>query len=77
LLKPEIRTGAIWLYNEDKIVHIHLAVEGWIEKGVFIKIQLADSVEKGRLIRLCIRRLLVNAAEEFCLCVKPPKDKAA
>ncbi|MCW8356438.1 efflux RND transporter periplasmic adaptor subunit [Marinomonas pontica] len=63
VLKPDIRTVGYLAYNEDKIVHIHPRVEGWIEKS-FIKFN-GDSVEKGQPLFDLYSPTLVNAQEEF------------
>ncbi|MFT6406337.1 MAG: Cu(I)/Ag(I) efflux system membrane fusion protein [Marinomonas primoryensis] len=72
MLKPEIRTVGYLAYNEDKIVHIHPRVEGWIEKS-FIKSN-GDSVEKGQPLFDLYSPTLVNAQEEFVFALAR-KDK--
>ncbi|ETI60463.1 efflux RND transporter periplasmic adaptor subunit [Marinomonas profundimaris] len=72
MLKPDIRTVGYLAYNEDKIVHIHPRVEGWIEKS-FIKSN-GDSVEKGQPLFDLYSPTLVNAQEEFVFALAR-KDK--
>ncbi|MBJ7539911.1 efflux RND transporter periplasmic adaptor subunit [Marinomonas transparens] len=72
MLKPDIRTVGYLAYNEDKIVHIHPRVEGWVEKS-FIKSN-GDSVEKGQPLFDLYSPTLVNAQEEFVFALAR-KDK--
>ncbi|MGJ8647670.1 MAG: efflux RND transporter periplasmic adaptor subunit [Marinomonas colpomeniae] len=63
MLKPDIRTVGYVVYNDDKIIHLHPRVEGWIEKS-FIKSN-GDSIKKGQPLFDLYSPTLVNAQEEF------------
>lgn len=63
MLTPEIRTVGYVTYNDDRIVHLHPRVEGWIEKS-FIKSN-GDAIKKGQPLFDLYSPTLVNAQEEF------------
>ncbi|MDH5435584.1 MAG: efflux RND transporter periplasmic adaptor subunit [Gammaproteobacteria bacterium] len=50
-------------YDEDKMSHIHLRTDGWIEK-LFVKAE-GDRVSKGDVLFQLYSPVLVNAQEEF------------
>ena len=50
-------------YDEDRMSHIHLRTDGWIEK-LFVKSE-GDTVRKGDVLFLLYSPTLVNAQEEF------------
>ncbi len=50
-------------YDEDRMSHIHLRTDGWIEK-LFVK-SAGDTVRKGDVLFLLYSPTLVNAQEEF------------
>ena len=50
-------------YDEDRMSHIHLRTDGWIEK-LFVKSE-GDTVLKGDVLFLLYSPTLVNAQEEF------------
>ncbi len=64
-LHTEINTVGYVAYNEDKLVHIHPRVQGWIEK-LYIK-SVGDPVEKGQPLYDIYSPELVNAQEELLL----------
>lgn len=65
LMEPLISTVGYVQYNEDKLVHIHPRVEGWIEK-LYVKAK-GDPVEKGEPLYELYSPALVNAQEELVL----------
>ncbi len=64
-LETEINTVGYVQYDEDKIVHIHPRVEGWIET-LYVK-SLGDRVEKGQILYEIYSPALVNAQQELLL----------
>jgi Cu(I)/Ag(I) efflux system membrane fusion protein len=62
-LSPEVRTVGYLQYNQDKIIHIHPRVEGWIEKS-FVN-TTGDPVKKGQALYDLYSPELVNAQEEL------------
>jgi Cu(I)/Ag(I) efflux system membrane fusion protein len=67
-LNTEIKTVGYVSYNEDKLVHIHPRVEGWIEK-LYIQ-AIGDPVEKNQPLYDIYSPELVNAQEEFLLALE-------
>ncbi len=67
-LKGKINTVGIIQYDENKLLHIHPRVEGWIEK-LHVK-SMGDQVAKGQLLYEIYSPELVNAQEEFILALK-------
>jgi len=64
-LQSHISTVGYVQYDEDKLVHIHPRVEGWIEK-LYVK-AAGDPVEKGQPLYEIYSPALVNAQEELLL----------
>lgn len=67
-LKPlnlKIKTVGYVGYNEDKLLHIHPRVEGWVEK-LHVK-AAGDPVKKGQPLYDIYSPALVNAQEELVL----------
>ncbi len=64
-LHTQINTVGYVTYNEDKLVHIHPRVEGWIEK-LHVK-AIGDPVVKDQPLYEIYSPELVNAQEEFLL----------
>jgi len=60
-----VRTVGYVQYDEDKLVHIHPRVEGWIEK-LFAKSE-GDRVTQGQPLYSIYSPTLVNAQEELLL----------
>ncbi|MGB2739842.1 MAG: efflux RND transporter periplasmic adaptor subunit [Cognaticolwellia sp.] len=64
-LETEIKTVGYVNYNQDRLVHIHPRVSGWVEKLNINSV--GDTVEKGQAIYSLYSPELVNAQEEFVL----------
>ncbi|WP_111978749.1 efflux RND transporter periplasmic adaptor subunit [Algibacillus agarilyticus] len=64
-LHTEIKTVGYVTYNEDKLVHIHPRVQGWVEK-LHVKAE-GDPVEQGQALYDIYSPELVNAQEELLL----------
>ena len=64
-LHTEINTVGYVTYDEDKLVHIHPRVQGWIEK-LYVK-AVGDPVKKGQPLYEIYSPELVNAQEELLL----------
>jgi Cu(I)/Ag(I) efflux system membrane fusion protein len=64
-LHPQIDSVAYVQYDEDRLVHIHPRVEGWIEK-LFVK-AAGEPVVKGAPLYSLYSPQLVNAQEELLL----------
>ncbi len=64
-LHTEINTVGYVTYDEDKLVHIHPRVQGWIEK-LHVK-AIGDPVEEGQALYEIYSPELVNAQEELLL----------
>ncbi|BDX05260.1 efflux RND transporter periplasmic adaptor subunit [Planctobacterium marinum] len=67
-LNNAINTVGYVQYDEDKLLHIHPRVEGWIEK-LFVKAE-GDPVKKDAPLYTLYSPQLVNAQEEFVLALK-------
>jgi Cu(I)/Ag(I) efflux system membrane fusion protein len=65
LLHTEINTVGYVTYDEDKLVHIHPRVQGWIEK-LYVK-AVGDPVKKNQPLYDIYSPELVNAQEELLL----------
>ena len=61
----EINTVGYVAFDEDKLVHIHPRVEGWVEK-LYVK-AVGDTVKKNQALYDIYSRELVNAQEELLL----------
>lgn len=64
-LAREISTVGYVTYDENKLVHIHPRVDGWIEK-LHVKAQ-GEEVSKGQALYAIYSPELVNAQEEYLL----------
>lgn len=64
-LPDKIETVGYLRYDEDRMLHVHPRVEGWIEK-LYIKAS-GDRVEKGQPLYALYSPELVNAQEEYLL----------
>ena len=64
-LHTQINTVGYVTFDEDKLVHIHPRVEGWIEK-LYVK-AVGDPVKKDQPLYDIYSPELVNAQEEFVL----------
>jgi|SRR5690554_824510 len=67
-LDVTISTVGYVQYDEDRLVHIHPRVEGWVEK-LYVK-SAGDSVKKGEPLYTYYSPKLVNAQEELLLALK-------
>jgi len=64
-LQTEINTVGYVAYDEDKLVHIHPRVQGWIEK-LYVK-AIGDPVKRDQALYDIYSPELVNAQEELLL----------
>jgi Cu(I)/Ag(I) efflux system membrane fusion protein len=64
-LHREINTVGYVTYNEDKLVHIHPRVQGWVEK-LYVK-SVGEPVKKNQPLYDIYSPELVNAQEELLL----------
>jgi len=67
-LHTQINTVGYIVYDEDKLVHIHPRVQGWIEK-LYVK-SIGDPVKKGQALYDIYSPELVNAQEELLLALE-------
>ncbi|MFV8818352.1 efflux RND transporter periplasmic adaptor subunit [Haliea sp. E17] len=68
ILPVDIRTVGYVQYDEDRLVHVHPRVEGWIEK-LYVK-AAGDPVAPGQPLYDLYSPELVNAQEEFLLALR-------
>lgn len=68
VLDQPVNTVAYMQYDEDRLVHIHPRVEGWVEK-LYVK-AAGDPVKKGEPLYALYSPTLVNAQEELILARK-------
>jgi len=64
-LHTQINTVGYIVYDEDKLVHIHPRVQGWIDK-LYVK-SVGDPFKKGQALYDIYSPELVNAQEELLL----------
>tara|TARA_B100000745_G_C20148401_1_gene393746 strand:+ start:106 stop:1614 length:1509 start_codon:yes stop_codon:yes gene_type:complete len=64
-LHSQIKTVGYVRYDEDRLIHLHPRVEGWIEK-LYVK-AAGDPVTKGQPVYELYSPQLVNAQEELIL----------
>ncbi len=67
-LQADIRTVGYVQYDEDRLIHIHPRVEGWIEK-LYVK-AAGDPVAAGQPLYDLYSPQLVNAQEELVLALR-------
>ena len=67
-LHNQINTVGYVTYDEDKLVHIHPRVDGWVEK-LYVK-TVGSMVKKGQPLYNIYSPELVNAQEEFLLALE-------
>lgn len=67
-LSKVISTVGYVQYDEDKLLHIHPRVEGWIEQ-LFVKAE-GNPVEQGQALYTLYSPQLVNAQEELLIAIK-------
>lgn len=68
VLNTEITTVGYVQYDEDRLLHVHPRVEGWIET-LFVKAE-GDPVEEGAPLYQLYSPPLVNAQEELLLAIE-------
>ena len=72
-LNSEIKTVGYVSYDEDKLIHIHPRVEGWIEK---LHIQaIGDQIAQGQALYDIYSPELVNAQEELLLALERKNNR--
>ncbi len=64
-LRTEMRTVGYVQYDEDRLIHIHPRVEGWVER-LYVK-AAGDPVAQGQPLYALYSPELVNAQEEMLL----------
>lgn len=67
-MDTEISTVGYVQYDEDKLIHIHPRVEGWVEK-LYVK-AAGDPVKNGQPLYTLYSPQLVNAQEEMLIALK-------
>jgi len=72
-LHTTIRTVGYVQYDEDRLIHIHPRVEGWIEK-LYVK-AAGDPVARGEPLYALYSPQLVNAQEELLLALKRNNER--
>mgnify|MGYP001815623139 CR=1 FL=1 len=72
-LASRIRTVGYVQYDEDRLIHIHPRVEGWIEK-LYVK-AAGDPVTSGQPLYALYSPQLVNAQEELLLALKRNNER--
>ena len=72
-LQSEIKTVGYVQYDEDKLIHVHPRVEGWVEK-LFVKAS-GDPVKRGQAIYTIYSPALVNAQEEYLIALKRKNER--
>lgn len=72
-LHTRIRTVGYVQYDEDKLIHIHPRVEGWVEK-LYVK-AAGDPVAEGQPLYELYSPQLVNAQEELLLALKRNNER--
>lgn len=68
VMRFPIQTVGYVQYNEDKLIHIHPRLQGWVEK-LHVK-AAGERVKQGQPLYSLYSPELVNAQEEFLLAVK-------
>ncbi|NMP30694.1 efflux RND transporter periplasmic adaptor subunit [Thalassotalea sp. M1531] len=66
-LKPEINTIGVVRYDEERLIHVHPRIAGWLEK-LYVK-ATGEHVEQGAPLYELYSPELVNAQEEYLLAV--------
>jgi len=67
-LDLDVKTVGYVQYDEDRLIHMHPRVEGWIEK-LYVK-SVGDPVTQGEPLYALYSPTLVNAQEELLLALK-------
>lgn len=72
-LQAEIRTVGYVRFDEDKLIHIHPRVDGWVER-LYVKAQ-GDPVAAGQPLYDLYAPALVNAQEEMVLALERNSER--
>ena len=72
-LQSDIKTVGYVQYDEDKLMHIHPRVEGWIEK-LYVKAN-GDPVKRGQALYSLYSPALVNAQEEYLIALQRKNER--
>lgn len=76
MLKPlhsKIKTVGYVQYDEDKLIHIHPRVEGWVE-NLYVKAS-GDPVKRGQALYTLYSPTLVNAQEEYLIALQRKNER--
>ena len=68
VMHTEITTVGYVRYDQERLVHVHPRVQGWVEK-LYVK-AAGDPVKKGQPLYTLYSPQLVNAQEELALAVR-------
>jgi Cu(I)/Ag(I) efflux system membrane fusion protein len=72
-LQTEIKTVGYVQYDEDKLIHVHPRVEGWVEK-LHVK-ATGDPVKRGQALYTLYSPNLVNAQEELLIALQRKNER--
>jgi len=72
-LQSEIKTVGYVQYDEDKLIHVHPRVEGWIEQ-LYVK-TAGDPVKQGQPLYTLYSPALVNAQEEYLIALNRNNER--
>lgn len=72
-LNPTINAVGYIAYNEDKLIHVHPRIKGWVEK-LYIK-AAGEQVVKGQPLYQLYAPELVNAQEEYLLALSSKEKR--
>ena len=68
VMRTEITTVGYVRYDQERLIHVHPRVQGWVEK-LYVK-AAGDPVKKGQPLYTLYSPQLVNAQEELVLAVR-------
>jgi Cu(I)/Ag(I) efflux system membrane fusion protein len=72
-LQTKIKTVGYVQYDEDKLIHVHPRVEGWVEK-LYVK-ATGDPVKQGQALYTLYSPNLVNAQEELLIALQRKNER--
>jgi len=72
-LNSTIKTVGYVQYDEDRLIHIHPRVEGWVEK-LYVKAS-GDPVKRGQALYSLYSPTLVNAQEEYLIALQRKNER--
>ncbi len=72
-LHTGIKTVGYVQYDEDKLIHVHPRVEGWVER-LYVKAS-GDPVKRGQPLYTLYSPNLVNAQEEYLIALQRKNDR--